>query len=85
LVYDNSTAAYVENTPKAGVSSLEKDLITNPDGTVDIYFGPKAPEGKEANWAPTVAGVDYFLLFRFYGPTKPLIEKTWTLGDLVSQ
>ena len=85
LVYDNSTATYVENTPKAGVSSLDKDLITNPDGTVDVYFGPKAPKGKEANWAPTVAGVDYFLLFRFYGPTKPLIEKTWTLGDLVKK
>lgn len=85
LVYENSTAAYVENTPKAGVSSLEKDLITNPDGTVDVYFGPKAPEGKEANWAPTVAGVDYFLLFRFYGPTEPLHQKTWTLGDLVKQ
>ena len=50
---DNSTAAYVENTPKAGVSSLDKGLITNPDGSVDIYYGPKASKGKEANWSPS--------------------------------
>ena len=85
LVYDNNTAAFVENTPKAGVSSLDKGFITNTDGSVDIYFGPKAPKGKEANWAPTKAGVDYFLLFRFYGPTEALGQKTWVLGDLVKQ
>jgi hypothetical protein len=85
LVHDNNTATYVENTPKAGVSSLDQGFITNPDGSVDIYFGPKAPKGKEANWAPTKAGVDYFLLFRFYGPTEAFDQKTWTLGDLRKQ
>jgi hypothetical protein len=85
LVHDNNTATYVENTPKAGVSSLDQGFITNPDGSVDIYFGPKAPKGKEANWAPTKAGVDYFLLFRFYGPTEAFDQKTWTLGDLIKQ
>ena len=85
LAHDNNTATYVENTPKAGVSSLDQGFITNPDGSVEIYFGPKAPKGKEANWAPTKAGVDYFLLFRFYGPTEALIKKTWTLGDLIKQ
>jgi hypothetical protein len=24
-------------------------LVANPDGSVDIYFGPQAPEGKEKN------------------------------------
>ena len=85
LVHDNSTATYVENTPKAGVSSLDQGFITNPDGSVDVYFGAEAPKGKEANWAPTKAGVDYFLLFRFYGPTEALHQKTWVLGDLIKQ
>ena len=49
---------------------------------MDVYFGPKAQSGMEANWAPTVAGHDYFLLFRFYGPTKPLFDKSWKLNDL---
>ena len=85
LVYDNNSAAFVKNTSKAGVSSLDKGLITNPDGSVDVYFGPKAPKGKEANWAPTVAGTDYFILFRFYGPKSSLVEKTWKMGDLIKQ
>jgi hypothetical protein len=49
---------------------------------VDVYFGPKPPQGKDANWAPTVAGHDYFLLFRFYGPTATFYDKSWKLNDL---
>jgi hypothetical protein len=82
VVYDLKTAGFVRNTPKAGVTSLDKGLKTNSDGSVDIYFGPKAPAGKDANWAPTVAGHDYFLLFRFYGPTQSLFDKSYKLPDL---
>ena len=82
LVYDLATAGFVENTPKAGVTSLDKGLKANSDGSTDIYFGPKAPKGKEANWAPTVDGHDYFLLFRFYGPPQSLFDKSWKLPDL---
>jgi hypothetical protein len=70
LVYDLSTGGFVKNTPKAGVTSLDQGLSANSDGSVDVYFGPKPPAGKDANWAPTVAGHDYFLLFRFYGPLR---------------
>ncbi len=82
VVYDLNTAGFVRNTPKAGVTSLDKGLKTNSDGSVDIYFGPKAPAGKGANWAPTVTGHDYFLLFRFYGPTQSLFDKSYKLNDL---
>ncbi len=82
LVYDLATGGFVKNTPKAGVTSLDKGLKTNSDGSVNIYFGPEAPAGKDANWAPTVAGHDYFLLFRFYGPTETFYDKTWRLNDL---
>ena len=30
-----------------------KDAKKNKDGSVDIYFEPKAPKGKENNWLPT--------------------------------
>lgn len=82
LVYDLSTAGFVKDTPKAGVVSMDEGLITNSDGSVDVYFGPEAPTGKEANWAPTVEGHNYFLLFRFYGPTEALNDKSWKLNDL---
>jgi len=32
----------------------------NPDGSVDIYFGPKAPAGKQANWIYTATGKAFF-------------------------
>jgi hypothetical protein len=82
LVYDLSTGGFVKNTPKAGITSLDKGLKTNSDGSVDVHFGPKAPSGKAANWAPTIKDHDYFLLFRFYGPTETFYDKSWKLNDL---
>ena len=63
------------------VGSLDNPVV-NADGTVDVYFGPKAPAGKEANWVPTVPGKGFFLVFRFYGPTEGYIDKTWVPNDL---
>jgi hypothetical protein len=38
------------------LGSLTKGLQANADGSVDVYFGPKAPTGKENNWVQTVPG-----------------------------
>jgi hypothetical protein len=48
---------------------------------VDIYFGPKAPEGYENNWTST-AGKIPFPLFRFYGPTEAMFDKSFVLNDI---
>ena len=66
-------------------SSSRFALVANSDGSTDVYFGPKPPSRKMANWAPTVKGHDYFLLFRFYGPTEALFDKSWKLNDLKKQ
>ena len=34
----------------AGVDSNKPSLKKNPDGSVTIWFSPKAPAGQEANW-----------------------------------
>ena len=62
--------------------SITPGLTKNADGSMDIYFGPKAPAGKELNWVPTKSGGEFEVLFRFYGPEKPLFDKTWKLGDI---
>ena len=49
------------------------------DKNLDI--GPKAPAGFEKNWI-TSAGKDFFLIFRLYGPEKPLFERTWRLAEV---
>jgi hypothetical protein len=53
----------------------------NGDGSVDLYFGPKAPAGFEKNWV-TTAGKNFFLIFRLYGPEKALFDKTWRLPEV---
>ena len=43
---------------------------------------PSAPAGKETNWVPTSASGKFEVLFRLYGPEKPLFDKTWKLPDI---
>ena len=40
------------------------------------------PPGKESNWVPTDPNGKFEVLFRFYGPQKPLFDKTWKLPDI---
>jgi hypothetical protein len=79
---DMKTAAFICNVPSAGVSSLDKELRTNSDGTVDIYVGPKAPVSKEGNWIPTAEGKNFFIYVRFYGANDPIFTKEFQLNDL---
>jgi hypothetical protein len=41
-----------------------------------------APAGKESNWIPTDLNGKFEVLFRLYGPEKPLFDKSWTLPDI---
>ena len=67
---------------RSGLSSRELDGMTkNDDGSVTLYFGPKAPEGLENNWIPT-AGKDPYAMFRFYGPTEAFFDKSFKLDDV---
>jgi hypothetical protein len=80
--YNRQTHTLIRNMPRASRSSLAPELKHNADGSVDLYFGPKAPQGKETNWIPTDAQGRFEVLFRFYGPEKPLFEKAWKLPDI---
>lgn len=84
LAYDTlNSAAFIENMPKPGVSSLDNGLNVNSDGSIDLYFAANPPTGKEANWVPLANGRDFALLFRLYGPQAPLSNKSWKFSDLV--
>ena len=56
-------------------------LRPNEDGSVDLYFGPRAPAGKTSNWIPT-EGLDFFLILRLYGPLDPWFDKSWRPGEI---
>jgi hypothetical protein len=82
VLYDFATHALIRDMPHASKSSQSPGLETNADGSVDVYFAPKAPAGKASNWVPTDAEGRFEALFRFYGPEKPLFDKTWVLPDI---
>ena len=84
-VYDAETHAFLHNVPRLSASSQNPGLQKNTDGSVDIYFGPKAPTGKDSNWVPTDPNRKFELLFRAYGPTEAFFQKSWTLPDVEKQ
>jgi hypothetical protein len=79
------TYAFIYNPlSRAGLSSREKSSRKmNADGSVDIYFGPKAPAGLESNWIPTTGHVPVPVM-RFYGPTEPFWNNTFKLPGVVA-
>jgi hypothetical protein len=81
-IYDNETCSFIREAARAGLDSYDQQMNRNPDGSVDLYIGPKPPAGQEANWIPTVAGKGWFPFFRFYGPDKALFDKSWKLPDI---
>ncbi len=82
-VYDVSTRCLIDNQQQRGDrGSRDADLVSNDDGSVDLYFGPAAPEGKQSNWVQTIPGRHWFSYMRFYGPLEPYFDRTWKLGDI---
>jgi hypothetical protein len=81
-VYNQETSSFIREVARAGLDSYDQQMKRNPDGSVDLYAGPKPPPGEEANWIPTVAGKACVPFFRFYGPDTPLFQKTWKLPDI---
>jgi len=80
--YDRVTHALIRELPWSSRSSNTSGLQRNSDGSVDLFFGPEAPSGQQTNWIPTRADGRFEVLFRFYGPERPLFDKTWRLPDI---
>ena len=80
--YDRETHALIRGMPRASRSSQIPELQKNKDGSIDIFIGPQAPAGKDANWLPTDPARRFELMFRAYAPIKALMEKTWVLPDV---
>jgi hypothetical protein len=82
--YDPQTRSELQTDDRIYPSLNNKiaKLDYNKDGSIDIYFGPKAPKGHESNWIQTVPGKSWFQVLRFYGPLQPFYDKTWQPGEL---
>ncbi|MDX0518645.1 DUF1214 domain-containing protein [Sinorhizobium medicae] len=80
--YDRETHALIKGVDRASRASNAAELQKNANGSVDIFFGPKAPDGKESNWVPTDPARKFELMFRLYGPKKEFFDKAWVLPDV---
>ena len=84
-VYDNQHRSFLETDQKtAGLDSNLPAVKKNADGSVTVWFGPKAPAGQEGNWVQTWPGKGYNVIFRLYGPMEGWFDKSWRPGDLES-
>lgn len=81
-VYSNKTRSLINAEQKRPTRSSTDELLTNDDGSVDIFFGPTAPKGKEQNWIQTIPGEGWFVLLRLYGPLEPILNKEWVPNDI---
>jgi hypothetical protein len=82
-LYDPQTRSLLQTDQRfPTISSQKEGIIVNPDTSVDVYFGPKPPTGKEANWIQTIPGKGWFTLLRLYGPLEPWFDKTWKPGEI---
>jgi len=81
-IYDAETRSQVvTGQNKAALRSLFelKDKISGKE--VDLYFGPKAPAGKEGQWIETIPGKGWFAYIRIYGPEAAAFNGSWKPGD----
>ncbi len=83
LVYDPQTRSMLQTDQRfPSLSSQKEGLIVNPDSSVDVYFGPTPPAGKETNWVQTIPGKGWFATLRLYGPLEAWFDKTWRPGEI---
>jgi hypothetical protein len=78
----NHTRYLVHNPHKRAERSSRLDLIKHADGSIDIYFGPKPPKGKERNWIPTNLDEGWFSYVRLFGPLEACFDGSWLLNDI---
>jgi hypothetical protein len=86
IVYGDQTRSMVQTDQRfPSVSSESKGLQVNADGSIDVFFGPKAPAGKESNWVQTIPDKGWNTILRLYGPLEPWFAKTWRPGEIELQ
>jgi len=83
-IYDTQTRSMLQTDQEAaGVDSKQEGLRYNRDGSIDIYFAPKAPPGYESNWIQTIPGKSWFSILRMYSPLETWIDQSWRPSEII--
>ena len=82
-LYDPQTRSLLQTEAlQPTLSSQNEKLKPTADGSYELWFGPKAPTGKEDSFMRTAPGKGWFAILRLYGPTKPWFDKSWRPGEV---
>jgi hypothetical protein len=81
-IQSDENGAFMDVSGRVALASTDEGVVKNPDGSVDVYFGPNAPQGHEGNWVQTVPDKRWFIMFRFYGTQPAVFDKSWRMGDI---
>jgi hypothetical protein len=83
-MYD-SAYFFVNNPINRYSISARQSLISNPDGSTDLYIQKDSPgKDKESNWLPAPAG-DFILMLRMYWPKEKnpsIIDGSWKIPSV---
>lgn len=81
--YDNQTRSMLQTDERMpGIGGRRPGLQRNRDGSIDVWFGPQAPAGRETNWVQTRPEKGWTLVLRLFGPTDAWYGKAWRPGEI---
>ncbi len=82
-LYDIENRLIIRNdTKRSDISSRSENLVTNSDGSVDLYFGATVPTGFESNWIQTNPGESFFAYLRLYGPEQAFFDQKFPMNKV---
>jgi hypothetical protein len=76
---ENSLVA--NNLNRHSLGSYSKDLLLNPDGSLDLYLSANEPTGHTSNWLPAPRG-NFYVMMNLYNPTSDVISGKFTLPGI---
>ncbi len=83
VVYDNQTRSQLQTDQRSpSISSLKAGVVIHQDGSVDVYFGPRAPREMETNWIQTWPGKGWSAVLRLHDPRESWFDKSWRPGEI---
>jgi hypothetical protein len=83
LVYDAKTNLIIKNNQSwPSVHRKKKNLVIEEDGSVEVFFGPKSPVGKENNWIQTISKKSWYMVINLYEPKEAWFKQAWIPGTI---
>jgi hypothetical protein len=81
-LYDNRNRCTIDADSRRANLSAASPLRANADGSVDLWFAPRAPANTKDNWIKTIPGQGFFAMFRLFAPLETILDGNWKLNDI---